>query len=62
MSQSRDHKLKEYVGYVWVDDKPGERISVWASSAGEASEEVVAKYGEGHVFSIRNEDDARKPR
>ena len=57
-----DAREKEYVGYIWIDDRPGERLSVWARSANEAGTKVVAAYGEGHVYSIRNEEDAQRPR
>jgi hypothetical protein len=62
MSEPELGPLKEYVGYIWVADTPGKRISVWARSAEEASRLVEAEYGEGHPYSIRNERDANKPR
>ncbi len=54
--------LKEFVGYIWIADAPGKRLSVWARTADEASRMVEAEYGEGHPYSIRNEADASKPR
>jgi len=53
---------KEYVGYVWVEDEPGIRLSVWAESATEAGELIDAEFGAGSVHSVRNEDDASRPR
>lgn len=53
---------KEYVGYVWVDDEPGIRLSVWAESATEAGELIDAEFGEGSVHSVWNEEDASRPR
>lgn len=54
--------LKEYVGFIWIGDQPGIRLSVWAHTGQEAWDEVIAEYGEGHVISIWNEDDANRPR
>lgn len=53
---------KEYVGYVWVDDEPGIRLSVWAQSATEAVELIDAEFGEGSVYSVWNEHDSSQPR
>jgi hypothetical protein len=53
---------KEYVGYVWVGDEAGIRLSVWAESAAEASELIDAEFGEGSVHSVWNEEDASRPR
>ncbi len=53
---------KEFVGLIWLDERPGIRISVWAHNAEEAVRKVEAEYGAGHHFSIRNLDDAKKPR
>ncbi len=54
--------LKEYVGFIWIGDEPGVRLSVWARSPSEAGALVRAEYGEGHPMSLWNEDDAEKPR
>ncbi len=62
MSEHDAGPLKEYVGYIWIGDSPGNRISVWARSAEHAMRLVEAEYGEGHPYSIRNEEDASKPR
>jgi hypothetical protein len=53
---------KEYVGYVWPQDEPGIRLSVWAASAGEAVELIDAEFGEGSIHSVWNEADASRPR
>ncbi|MGB6056896.1 MAG: hypothetical protein WBF71_01425 [Microthrixaceae bacterium] len=62
MSDSDHKRLKEYVGYIWIGNEPGQRINVWAESADEAARKVEAEYGEGHPFSIRNPDDAERKR
>ena len=62
MSEPELGPLKAYVGYIWIGDAPGMRISLWARSAGQAMRMVEAEYGEGHPYSIRNEEDANKPR
>ncbi|MCU1465617.1 MAG: hypothetical protein JWM72_1545, partial [Actinomycetia bacterium] len=55
-------RVKEYVGFIWIGDAPGIRLSILAESSTDAREQVVQQYGDGHVISIWNEDDARKPR
>lgn len=62
MSDRDQSVMKEYVGLIWINDEPGKRISVWARSAEEAVRMVEEEYGAGHPFSIRNVDDAEKPR
>lgn len=57
-----DRPLKEYVGYIWIRDEPGIRVSVWAASSEEAAAKVEAEHGKGHVHSIWNEEDASKLR
>lgn len=54
--------MREYVGMIWIADQPGIRLRISATSLDEARELVVAEYGEGHVISLWNEDDASKPR
>jgi hypothetical protein len=54
MNQSRrkGKGLKLYVGVIWIGDKPGKRISVWADNPTAAREQVEAEYGKGHVISL----------
>lgn len=54
--------LREYVGTIWIGDQPGIGLSVRARSAMEARAIVIREYGEGHVISMWNEEDAAKPR
>lgn len=54
--------LREYVGIIWVGNEPGVRFRILASSGEEAEERLVSEYGEGHAYTLRNEDDATKPR
>lgn len=54
--------LKEYVGFIWIGEEPGVRLSVMARSAAEAIVLVEAEYGSGHVYSLWNEEDASRPR
>ncbi len=62
MLWSDDHRLREYVGYIWVGDAPGVRLSIMARSATEAGEIMEAEYGPGHVYTLWNEEDASRPR
>lgn len=54
--------LKDYVGTIWIADQPGRRLRVHAHSLAEAEEVVERTYGEGHVLSLYNEDDADRRR
>jgi hypothetical protein len=64
MKQSRREglRVKLYVGVIWIGDKPGKRISVWAENPTAARVQVEAEYGKGHVTSLYNEEDAEQPR
>ena len=63
MSNEQDPPLlREYVGIIWIGDQPGIRLCVLATSVTEARAFVIEQYGEGHVISLWNEQDAAKPR
>lgn len=62
MSEEGERQNKEYVGIIWIGDGPGIRLRVFAPSALEARQMVIDEYGEGHVITLRNEDDANRPR
>lgn len=56
---------KTYIGFIWIGDQPGTRLMISAESPDEAMAAVEAQYGERHVVSLWNENDAsgeRKPR
>jgi hypothetical protein len=54
--------VRPYVGFIWIADAPGVRLNIVATSLDAARQLVVDTYGEGHVISLRNEEDAAKPR
>jgi hypothetical protein len=54
--------VKDYVGYIWIGDEPGLRLTVQARTADEARSLVEVEYGEGHTISLWNEEDAQRPR
>lgn len=58
----KDPPPREYIGMIWIEDKPGVRLRILASSLDEAESRVIEEYGEGHVISIWNEEDASRPR
>lgn len=58
----KDQELREYVGFIWISVEPSIRLRVAARSLREAKAAVVAEYGEGHVISLWNEEDAARPR
>ena len=55
-------RSREYVGFVWIGEEPGVRLSVSAHSLDEAVAIVEEKYGQGHMISIWNPEDASKSR
>lgn len=59
---AENRPLKEYIGYIWIGDEPGIRLSIWARDPDEAAALVETEHGEGHVMSIWNEDDASSQR
>jgi hypothetical protein len=62
MSGDDDLPMREYIGLIWIEDRPGIRLRILARSLDEANSQVVEKYGEGHVTSIWNEEDASRKR
>ena len=62
MNEPEETPMKTYVGFIWIDDAPGVRLSLLARSPEEAVATVEAEYGEGHVVSLWNEESASKPR
>lgn len=54
--------MKTYIGYIWIADQPGTRLSLSARSSEEALAAVEVQYGKGHVVSLWNEESAAEPR
>ena len=61
-SPDGDRRLREFVGCIWIGDRPGIRLTVQARNVQEARGTVIAKYGQGHVITLWNEDDSRRAR
>jgi hypothetical protein len=55
-------QVREFVGFIWIEDQPGIPLSIWAMSSREARRVVDAQYGTGHIVTLWNEEDARAPR
>jgi L-asparaginase/Glu-tRNA(Gln) amidotransferase subunit D len=53
---------REYVGFIRIAGQPEIQLRLMASSSTEARAIVIEQYGEGHVISTWNEEDARRPR
>lgn len=62
MNDEQSPPAREYVGVIWIADQPGVRLRVVAASLEDARALVIGQYGEGHVISLWNEDDAASPR
>jgi hypothetical protein len=43
---------KTYIGFIWVDDQPGIRLSFLAHSPEEARAAVGAHYGKDHRLAV----------
>lgn len=73
MADDESPPLREYVGHIWIDAKsspprswppeaPPIPLRLLATSSRDARFRVVEEYGEGHVISVWNEEDAARPR
>ncbi|MEU8265229.1 hypothetical protein AB0C02_32055 [Micromonospora sp. NPDC048999] len=62
MNADKGPPMREYAGLIWIEDKPGIRLRILARSLDEAWSRVIEEYGEGHVISIWNEEDASSAR
>jgi hypothetical protein len=54
--------LREYLGIIWIGDRPGIRFCILAASYADARSLLIEKYGDGHVISMWNERAASRPR
>ncbi|MCI4061490.1 hypothetical protein MRQ36_02415 [Micromonospora sp. R77] len=62
VSVDESQPIREYVGLIWIEEKPGIRLRILARSLEEARSLVSEEYGDGHVISIWSEGDAASPR
>ena len=62
LTQDPDGPLKMYEGVIWIGDNPGTRVTIWARSGTEAGQKLREEYGEGHPYTLGNEEDATRPR
>jgi hypothetical protein len=61
----QEAELREYRAIVWPkgrDDVPGERVTLVARDLEHAEELLLARFGEEIVYSLWNEEDAKKLR
>ena len=49
---------------IWMrdSDKPGKRVQCRCRESRKAKEQLEPQYGEGNVFDLHNEEDAKRPR
>ena len=59
-----DQTLRTYAAIVWRKDQsnPSERLTLLARDLEDATAQLRAKFGEGCVYSLVNEDAANAPR
>ncbi|SOD91578.1 hypothetical protein [Streptomyces sp. Ag109_G2-15] len=62
MNAELGESKREYVGFIRIAGQPEIQLRLMASSSSEARAIVIEQYGEGHVISVWNEEDARRPR
>jgi hypothetical protein len=62
VNADKSRPLRGYAGLIWIEDKPGIRLRILANSLDEARSRVIEEYGDGHVISIWNEEDASRAR
>jgi hypothetical protein len=56
--------MKKYKAMIWKDGRNsvGQRAVIMADSLDDARRRLEAKYGEGTVFDLHNEEEANRPR
>jgi hypothetical protein len=56
--------MKTYKAIIWDDDpkKPGTRVEIIAENLEDAKKKLEKEHGEGKIFTLTNEEDARRPR
>jgi hypothetical protein len=54
--------LKQYDAIVWLGDGAGQRLTLLAKNPKDALKQIESVYGEGVVATVRNEEDAKRPR
>ncbi|MFE9804838.1 hypothetical protein ACWC98_35550 [Streptomyces goshikiensis] len=62
MNAELGESKREFVGFIRIAGQPDIHLRLMAASSGEARAIVIEQYGEGHVISVWNEEDARRPR
>ncbi|AKL71084.1 hypothetical protein [Streptomyces sp. Mg1] len=62
MNAELGESKREFVGFIRIVGQPDIQLRLMATSSGEARAIAIEQYGEGHVISIWNEEDARRPR
>ncbi|MFE9499397.1 hypothetical protein [Streptomyces collinus] len=53
---------REYLGFIRIAGQPEIQLRLMASSSSEARSIVIEQYGEGHLISVWNEEDASRTR
>jgi hypothetical protein len=56
--------MKQYDAIIWPEDpiQPGERITIIANSVDEARAKIEEQYGKGRVYTVKNKEEASRPR
>lgn len=59
-----DGQTREYRAMIWTKDpaRPGQRVTVLATSLDDARKRLEEEHGEGTVFDLHTEEEANKPR
>jgi len=59
-----EKNMKEYRAMIWLQDpsRPGQRVTVLATSLDDARRRLEKEHGEGTVFDLHDEEDANRPR
>lgn len=56
--------MKQYDAIVWPPDpnQPGERVTIFADNVEDAQKKIEEKYGKGRVYTVKNKEEASRPR
>jgi hypothetical protein len=62
MDPEQGEPKREFIGFIRIAGQPEIQLRLMASSPIEAEALVIEQYGEGHIMSLWNEEDANRIR
>jgi len=60
--ESEPSPVKEYVGVIWIGTSPVSDSASLLDQVKRLLENLKRRYGQGHAYTLHNEEDADRPR